>query len=325
MAAGNIYFHCVFPKSIQALTHFIYRPAIPAAAGRNLENGADLMKIKPKCIFAAAVLIFASVLSVSCSEIDSDISVLSGEIKPNTGTAAENTLQNSPAYADGKKSHSGAFTVVIDPGHGFDDPGSHPEFLYSDEADITLKAAKSLETALREKGVKTVLTHNGKSFPTVKEICAAADKYGIEYDEEKMKENNVFSAYERVIYSNVLAREISNCFFVSLHTNSVEDSPSTCGLAIDYYEESPFSTELGIFANDFKAEVRQTLNKDTVIFADNTKNAYIVNKYSTVPSILIEMGYGSNRQDGMDLMNEAWIDKFSGMLAKLIADNKDSF
>lgn len=280
-----------------------------------LKNG-DYMKVKIRILAAVMLLIITAVSAVSCTAVQSDVSS-----KPDgeTSSAEENS------GSDEKKNNNipSSFTVIIDPGHGFDDPGSHPEFIYSDEANITLRAALLLRDMLKKSGIKTVLTHDGERFPSVKEIIASADKYNVEYDEEKLNDNDVFSAYERVIYSNILAKELGNCFFVSLHTNSIEDSPSTCGLAIDYYKNSPYNAVLDRFCSDFSDRVSAELGKKTVIFSDDTEEAYIVNKYCLSPSVLIEMGYGSNRQDGSDLMNSVWLEQFCDMLAKCIAENKE--
>lgn len=250
-----------------------------------------------------------------------------------TGSSSENgetdeethALSDAPSPSDsGEDDTPAVFTVIIDPGHGFDDPGSSPRFLGCNEADVTVKAAEKLQRALRDAGIESVMTHNGSTFPSVDEITYFADKGKVDYDTEKMKNNNTFSAYERVIYANAVAKQNKgNCFFVSLHTNSVEDAPYVKGLAIDYFKNSPHSAALAGFCRSFEDSVRNVLQKDTVIFEDEEEDAYIVNKYCTAPSVLIEMGYGSNSVDGADLTSDAWLDKFCAMLADVISDNTD--
>lgn len=95
-------------------------------------------------------------------------------------------------------------TVIIDPGHGFDDPGSQPEFMTSPEADVTLKSANILKRKLEEKGINVILTHDGKTYPDEKMIKSEANKYKVSYDDEKIVENNVFSAYE--------SKRVGECF-----------------------------------------------------------------------------------------------------------------
>lgn len=273
------------------------------------------MKVKFRILAAVMLFVMTAVMAASCTSVQSDVSST-----PDSETSSAKAHSSSN---EKKNNTIPSFTVIIDPGHGFDDPGSHPEFIYCDEAEITLRAAMILKDKLNKAGIKTVLTHDGERFPSVREITSAADKYNIEYDKEKMNDNNIFSAYERVIYSNILTRELGNCFFVSLHTNSIKDSPSTCGLAIDYYKNSPYSAVLDRFCNDFSSRVSTELSKKTVIFSDDTKESYIVNKYCLSPSVLIEMGYGSNMQDGSDLMNSVWLERFCDVLSKCIESNKE--
>ncbi len=266
---------------------------------------------KTKIIAALLLIAVTAVFGTACTEVKSDISA-------NADTTASDVSTDEKTGAAPP-----SFTVIIDPGHGFEDPGSHPKYIYCDEKELTMRAALLLKEKLNGSGIKTVLTHDGESFPSVRDIEASAKKYNVDYDSEKMIDNDIFSVYERVIYANTLTKALGNCFFVSLHTNSIEDSPTTCGLSIDYYENSPFRSQLSSFCYDFKNRVTEHLGKNTVIFEDEEKEAYVVNKYCLSPSVLIEMGYGSNPQDGNDLMNEVWLDSFCSMLADCIADNKE--
>ena len=89
-------------------------------------------------------------------------------------------------------------TVLIDPGHGFDDVGCGSEFLGETwEKDLTLDMAKKLGALLTERGCTVLYTHEGKSFPSVAELTAEAKRLGVEYEYEKMNDNNIFSACRR--------------------------------------------------------------------------------------------------------------------------------
>ena len=213
--------------------------------------------------------------------------------------------------------HPVSLTVIIDAGHGFDDGGSQPPMLEGGESEVTLRAALALKEKLTNAGIGVVLTHDGTHFPSVKDICYGADNFGVEYDVSKMVDNNVFSPYERVIYGNVLASQLRNCIFISLHTNSYED-PSVCGLSIDYHAGNPNRESLADFSQIFRDTVALELGKETVIFEDSYDDAFIVTKYNTIPSMLIEMGYGTNPADAKDLMSDEWINSFCDVLAKCI-------
>lgn len=239
------------------------------------------------------------------------------ESRAEDGNETEQSTVKTSIHTDIRVPAASSLTVIIDPGHGFDDPGSCPKYLSGSEAEVTLRAANILKAKLEEAGIGVVLTHDGRRFPSVDEICAAADNYGIEYDREKMIDNNIFSPYERVIYENIMAAQFRNCIFISLHTNSYEDA-SVSGLSIDYHAENPNLEQLRDFSALFRDSVAIDLGKECTVFEDSYDEAFIVTKYTGIPSVLIEMGYGSNKQDGRDLMSDEWLYEFCTVLSKCI-------
>ena len=216
-----------------------------------------------------------------------------------------------------------SLTVIIDPGHGFDDVGSEPQYLHAPECVLTLQAAKKLEAALAERGIFSILTHDGVSFPSVETLTAQAKKYGVDFEAEKFEDNNVFSAYERRVYENILATQLGDCIFVSLHTNSIEDHPDVYGLTVDYWKENPTAPQLDRFCRSLQAALWGEMGAPLSVYADSTEEAFIVTKSTAIPSFLIEMGYGSNAADAENLQSEAWMTRFVSVLADVIAEEFD--
>ena len=178
-----------------------------------------------------------------------------------------------------------------------------------------------LQKKLEDKGVTVILTHDGKSFPTASDITAKADKYNLEYKPENMVDNDVFSAYERVIYENVLDRQTKGGLdlFVSLHVNSIENAAHISGMSIDYCEDNPNKEFLSAFSKLLeKAYLDAQLTSKFTIFEDTYEDSFIVTKYTQVPSVLIEMGYSTNEKDAADLRSENWQDQFADLLAEKI-------
>lgn len=212
-------------------------------------------------------------------------------------------------------------TVCIDPGHGFGDVGCGPALLNAYEYEITLSVAKLLQKKLEDKGVTVILTHDGKEFPQASYIAAKADGYKLEYKPENMVDNDVFSAYERVIWENVLDKETKGGLdlFVSLHVNSIENADHISGMSIDYCEDNPNKTFLSAFSKLLeKSYLEEKLTSKFTIFEDTYEDSFIVTKYTNVPSVLIEMGYSTNTKDAADLRSEDWQDKFASLLAEKI-------
>ena len=257
------------------------------------------------------ILIVSLIMLSSCTQHNSTIQY-SQESVP------ENETHPAAVMPTDMLPQKSSVTVIIDPGHGFDDPGSTPSALGCHESEITLRAARLVVHKLSQMGITAVLTHNGESFPSCNSLCSAAERFGVDYDPSKMVDNNIFSAYERSVYENILAKQLGNCFFVSLHSNSFPDDSSVSGMSVDYYEGNPQADKLGSFCRLFKDVMNENMGKAVTIFKDNHEMAYIVTKYTEVPSVLIEMGYGTNKQDAADLRSAEWLENFAEGLSKCI-------
>lgn len=206
------------------------------------------------------------------------------------------------------------FVVYVDPGHGFDDPGCSSELLDGVESENTLEIAMILKEKLEAAGAEVVLTHDGKTYPTAQSIRDLADKHGVTYDPEKIITNNIFSAYERAVYTTALSEEADIDFFVSLHINSVDGYPERSRYELYYCENNPFAAELGEMCTSLGAKLDNLTYTSAMPYDD----AYAVVKYAPVPSLLVEMGYSTNEADAAKLNSESWRQSFCEILAKEI-------
>lgn len=274
------------------------------------------MKIRGKVksiFFCAATGILAAVLLCSCTarsinggdDTDSDMTV--GEINPDYGKVSAEDRDD------------GVLRVLIDPGHGFGDVGCQSPYGF-DEKDLTIVYANILREKLEDAGAEVYMTHDGESFPSASEIARRADSLGIVYDSEKLVDNNVFSAYERSVWENVTDAEKHIDLFISLHINSIENAPECSGFSIDWYEANPQAASLEKFAADLGKRLEDEYSKEVRLFSDSLKDAYIVNKYTNTPSVLVELGYATNSEDVADMQNPAWQKKVGATIADVIVD-----
>ncbi len=209
---------------------------------------------------------------------------------------------------DGKK------VVLLDAGHGFRDIGCDTDLMNGTEAEVTLAVTLMLKAELEAQGVKVILTHDGAAYPSAETIKDLADKAGVEYVEEDIIENDIFSAYERAIYSASVAEDEGIDLFLSLHVNSIENHPEISQYEIDYYKGNPYSTSLAVLAEGFS----EKLDNETKIFADDYENAFLVTKHGTHPAVLLEMGYATNESDASKLNSEEWREEFTKTLSECI-------
>lgn len=212
--------------------------------------------------------------------------------------------------------------ILLDAGHGFGDIGCSPDAMKGKvEKDITMKAVRLLKTKLEARGYTVIMTHDGESFTSAPELTRRLKELGHDYKADQIKDNNVFSAYERTMWANVLNSESQIGVFISLHVNSNEKTSLT-GFTVDYSGENDFTGSSEALSKSVcNALERDYPGRSCKLFCDSWEDSYIVTKYSMMPSCLIEMGYGSSPADAALLLDDTWLDA----LASSIADGVDSY
>ena len=214
------------------------------------------------------------------------------------------------------------YDFCIDPGHGFGDPGTQGllgKGVY--ERDVTVAMAKLLKAELESRGYKVLLTHDGVNQPDEYDIMKKADAAGLEYDAGRFTKNNVFYAYERTIWANVLYANHAYDAFISLHVNYVNKA-SVTGYHVYYCTENDRTADSKVLASKMTDALKKAYPKKTVkLIPKNYADAYQVTKYSIMPSILLEMGFASNKGEAADLMNDEW----RAAYVKVLADGLEAY
>ena len=249
--------------------------------------------------------------------------------------------EDSSASEDESSYEEPAPTVILDPGHGFGDVGCTFPDTGVYEKEITLILAHKIGEALQSRGINVLYTHDGKSFLTGKELDELASEAGIDYTaylrrlitecggmssdqaEETLQacldginRNDIFGGHERCCYANLLDAEQEIALFLSVHINSNLDSDELKGFEMYYCSDMPYASESlsalqsmqGVLADRFADRYVRALS-----YAWEDGN--IVNKYTDMPSVLIESGYVTTPSEAADLQNEAWQNEFAQAVA----------
>lgn len=168
------------------------------------------------------------------------------------------------------------YTIVVDPGHG----GARPGACYEDimEKDIDLAVSLKLVSILQNQGFQVIMTRS-----TDVEI----------------------GLYERADLANAAGADV----FVSLHSNAAENRPDYQGIYTYYHPSSNRGARL--------AQAIQTpLCQATGAIDRGTRDAdFVVLRETDMCAVLVEMGFMTNHEELMRLVD----DDYQQLLAQGIA------
>ena len=162
--------------------------------------------------------------------------------------------------------------IVIDAGHGDFDSGS--ENLGYFEKDINLELALKLEHALKEEGYAVIMTRNDDSF---------------------------LELYER----SDLANKAKADLFISIHQNSYMEDSSVNGIEVYYNSEKSTDDE------ELAQSIQDSLINETRAIDRGVRagNGLVVIRETTMPSVLIETAYISNKNELLLITSDNYQDK----------------
>ncbi|QHG15511.1 N-acetylmuramoyl-L-alanine amidase [Nostoc sp. ATCC 53789] len=170
----------------------------------------------------------------------------------------------------------GKLLVVIDPGHGGKDSGA-PGLGGLLEKDVILPIGKRVAAILEQNGVQAVLTRDADFFVELQGRVEIAER-------------------------------VNATAFVSIHANSVDNRPDVNGLEVYYYDSGYALAEA----------VRNTIlqNIGTIKDRGTRKARFYVLRKSSMPSILVETGYMSGREDNPRLASREYQNQMADAIAR---------
>jgi N-acetylmuramoyl-L-alanine amidase len=179
--------------------------------------------------------------------------------------------------------------IVLDPGHGGNDPGSINPDLGLTEKNLTLTISKIVQSRLRAAGWRVIMTRDGD--------YEVGDPKGIDRQELQARCD--------------VANAAGATAFVSIHINaSVSTTPN--GTTTYYWRPAD-----KIFAQDVQGE---TVSADGILDAGVKREDFYVIKHTQMPAVLVETAYLSNAHDGAMLQQPAFLDRIAAGIVKGIMD-----
>ena len=244
--------------------------------------------------------------------------------KPKKNISKQITLPSKKPLILKQNNSKKKYIVFIDPGHGGKDPGAIGQ-LGTLEKDITLKTSILLAKVLRKNGItKPILSRSKDTFLSLRQRTNLAKNnkadifISIHADSSRNKRAkglSVFSLSDKASdkEAEMLAKRENNSDKI-LGDNSIIKDPIIYGSLIKMFQREAMnessSLARSIILNLEKTKL--TLNRG------HRFAGFAVLKSYDIPSILIEVGFLSNKQEEKKLLNKNYLDKLSKNLALAI-------
>lgn len=214
--------------------------------------------------------------------------------------------------------------IVIDPGHGGVDPGAIGRSGVL-EKDITLRTARILKRRLERSGrYRAILTRDRDVFIRLRDRIAVARRHDADLF-VSLHADSIRRAGIRGLSVYTLSENASDKEAAEL---AEKENKADLIAGIDLSAETPEVTDILIdlaqreTMNEsvrFAAELVQELRRVTTLLRKTHRFAgFAVLKAPDVPSVLIEMGFLSNRQDERALRREGYRARIADSVAQAI-------
>ncbi|MCB6201284.1 N-acetylmuramoyl-L-alanine amidase family protein [Extibacter muris] len=197
--------------------------------------------------------------------------------------------RNIGKYVSGDKVEKGKHVVVIDSGHGGNDPGKIG-VNDANEKDINLAIAKKVEKRLKKNGIEVVMTRKD--------------------DTTLAKEGDSNKKVQDMKARVQLINETKPAMVVSIHQNSYQDADIR-GAQVFYYSHS----KEGENTAELMQKALLAVDKDNTRQAKANDTYYLL-KRTEVPTIIVECGFLSNPEEAAKLVTEEYQDKLADAIVQ---------
>lgn len=179
--------------------------------------------------------------------------------------------------------------VVLDAGHGGDDPGKVGVNNVL-EKEINLKIATKIKEILEEKGYMVIMTRE-------------EDKMLLDGQRENKKKEDMKARVE-------LINETKPKLAVSIHQNSYTD-PDVSGAQVFYYADSSEGEYYASLVQEALLEIDENNRRQA-----KANDTYYLLKHTEVPTIIVECGFLSNPEEAKKLSEDEYQDTVSNAIVK---------
>jgi N-acetylmuramoyl-L-alanine amidase len=244
--------------------------------------------------------------------------------------SAPATGEQAPVMLPGSKAE-GPFVIAVDAGHGGIDNGARGGVTKTEEKHVTLAFARQLAEALNKvPGTRAILTREKDEFLSLSQRVQLARSEGanllisIHADTLKQKDTRgatVYTISDKA--SDSLAASLAERENLSdqiAGISFVDEPAEVADILLDLTRR-----ETQAFSINLAQSVVATF-KDEVLLINNPHRhaGFRVLTAPDVPSILLELGFMSNKDDEKLLIDPVWQNKVAGLVAKAVEEYRST-
>ena len=236
---------------------------------------------------------------------------------------AQTVATQAPPQAEPKKSVTRKKIVMLDPGHGGQDPGAISRS-GKYEKDLTLKMAKETRALLEKAGYKVVMTREKDVYITLRGRIEKAHKANADLfislhadsaSSSSAKGLSIYTISEKASDKEAAQlAESANKADILFGMDLSEYQPEVGNILIDFAKTYTMDQSA-----KYADEVVKEMAKEVTLRPKAHRYAgFAVLKSPNVPSVLLEMGYLSNREEDKLLQKESYRNKLSKALVRAV-------
>ncbi|MDO8536330.1 MAG: N-acetylmuramoyl-L-alanine amidase [Candidatus Omnitrophota bacterium] len=220
--------------------------------------------------------------------------------------------------------------IVIDAGHGGKDPGAIGRRMGIKERDLTLSIARKLKRILEDNGIRVIMTRDSDSFIPLPERARIANSSGadlfvsVHINASRSRSMNGFECYYLSEATNDNARALEAFENATLKTD--EGTVMEHSTSLDKTLWDMKLTENRRESAQLAGDICSAVDNSLVTRNRGVKTArFYVIKFTRIPSVLVEVGYLSNKFEELKLKDENYSDRMADVIAKGILSYKNKY
>lgn len=256
-------------------------------------------------------------MTLSDNTLFAPVSFVKNNMGPMIGYAP---VPKIPEEAEGPKRFR-IKTIVLDPGHGGNDPGAIGRRSHVKEKVLTLQMARKLKSLLEDAGIKVIMTRDSDVFIPLPKRSEIANKSGadlfvsVHINASRARSMRGFECYYLSNATDDNARALEAFENSSLKMDdgaSVEHSRPLDKTLWDMAltEDRRESSELAGYICD-------SINESLAMGDRGVRTArFYVLKHTDIPAVLVESGYISNKYEELKLKDPEFLDRIAESVAQ---------